>query len=177
MKDIGFITPELKRLDASSADVLVLFRFEELRPLCGAASLVDWRLYGHLSRLIIGGFITGQRGESFLMPLGRHLGPSKLLILGLGPKKDFDEHAFRSAIRKMFESLRLLGAADVLCALPGRPEEVCETSLAIEWFLSDLSDDAIAAVRELHILEPTGPQKAMVPLVERWRLRQLIPPS
>ena len=68
MSEISFIPPRLERLDDHPpGGLLGMFRFERRSPLVGVASLVDWRLLGHLSKLVIEGFMTGAKGEAVLV--------------------------------------------------------------------------------------------------------------
>ncbi len=169
MSAISLITPELKRLDEHEADAIVLFRFAEAELLSGITSLLDWRLLGHLSRLIIDGFFQGERDETLLMPLGRRLPQDCLLVLGLGQRDRFDQQVFESQIDRMFSVLDGLRAETLVLALPGRPEGDCSTAQAIEWFLPCY--DRRGGERTLTIVEPVGAQKVMLPYIERWRLK------
>ena len=54
-----------------------------------------------------------------------------------------------------------------------RVEEACTSTEAIGWFLSCY--EAYGDTQNIQIIEPTGSQKAMLPLLERWRLKQLVP--
>jgi hypothetical protein len=173
LSKVTFIAPELKRLAVSRSSVLALFRFAERRPLRGIASLVDWRLYGHLSRLVIDGFLSGEEGESLLMPLSNRLHHQYLLVLGLGDRERFGEAVFVRAVERMFRAAQGLGLRDLSVSLPGRVEETCGNVEAIEWFLACYEEHGHGQLVE--VIEPAGAQKAMAPFVERWRLRQLVP--
>jgi hypothetical protein len=175
LKSIFFITPELKHLDRTRAGVLALFRFKEMRPLAGISSLVDWRLHGHLSRLIIDGFFKGDAEESLLIPLGRRLPQEYLLVVGLGDRAGFTEKSFDSCLKKLFDTARGVNRSEIAVALPGRPERECDTLLAIDRFLKIYEEDGDGL--EFRIIEPVEAQKVIIPVVERWRLRQLVPQS
>ena len=173
MAAITFIAPDLRRLENVSARVLALYRFSDMKPMQGVSSLVDWRLYGHLSRMVINGFFLGEVGESLLMPLGRHLPQEYLLLFGLGSRENFCEKVFCEDTLRTFETVRDLGSRNVVLALPGRVENECHSDDAMEWFLEcyqEHGDD-----QDIQIIEPMGAQKAMVPVMERWRLKQLVP--
>jgi hypothetical protein len=173
MVDIGFITPDLQRLQRlPRGGALGLFRFSELAPLSGVNGLVDWRLLGRLSRLVIDGFLTGVPDESLLFPLAARLPQDNLLLLGLGARERFGEHVFRRAVSRMFDHLDKLDddGAQLTLALPGRAEDVCPTADAIEWFLP-LADQR-ASERHITLIEPTEAQKVMTPVIERWRVKR-----
>jgi hypothetical protein len=171
---IGFLAPKLRRLEQCPATVLGAFLFEERGPLRGLLSLVDWRLHGHLSRLIIDGFASGAVGETLLVPLERRLSQRDLLIVGLGGvPRALEADEFCAALEQLFASVVGLGHESLALCLPGRPEELVETVQALEWLLE--AHEPRKAHLRLHVCEPTPVQKAMQPLVERWRLRQLVP--
>ena len=164
----------MKRLDtAADGSILVLFRFQEMKPFLGIASLVDWRLYGHLSRCIVDGFFSADVDEALLMPLGRRLKQDNLLILGLGSTKRFGRDAFIQSIERLFDVTTRLNSKEIVLALPGRVEGQCDTTSAINWFLDCLEKQENDL--NIQIIEPLGAQKAMIPIVERWRLKQLVP--
>jgi hypothetical protein len=173
MRRISFIAPDLRRLEIAAYDLIALFAFDELRPFRGITSLIDWRLYSHLSRVVIEGFYRGRDGTQLLMPLGRHLPQTCLLLVGLGSRETFGEGPFTRSLSLAFDTALRLGLEKLVISLPGRQEGVCPPSDAIEWFLT--AYDAMAEEWEVLLIEPQGAQKAMLPSVERWRLRQLVP--
>jgi hypothetical protein len=173
LKTISFIPPTLRRLETSPTSVVALFRFKEMKPLAGFVSLVDWRLMGHLSRMIIDGFFGGERLEQLLMPLGRHLPQDYLLLTGLGCREEFDKGAFQESVAQTLGTVERLGTRDIALALPGRVEGLCNTHNAIEWLIEGYEQKG--EEQEVVVIEPHGAQKAMIPAVERWRLRQLVP--
>ena len=107
------------------------------------------------------------------MPLGGRLPQEYLLILGIGERERFDEEAFHLGMQKMFKIVHGLNRADIVVALPGRAEGECETTDAVEWFLSCFGEHG--GEQDIRILDTSGAQKTMAPAVERWRLRQLVP--
>jgi hypothetical protein len=173
VKVISFIAPELRRLESSPTNVVALFRFHEMRPLQGITSLIDWRLYGHLSRIIIEGFFTGAPGDQLLFPLAGHLPQDYLLLTGLGDRNVFDKQRFQESVVRTFDAMEKLDARHLALSLPGRVEGCCQTNDAIEWFIESYS--CHGEEQEIAVIEPHGAQKAMLPAVERWRLRQLVP--
>ncbi len=173
MRRISFIPPDLKRLERTEGNLIALYCFEEKRPFKGIASLIDWRLYSHLTRMIIEGFFRGSAGEQLLMPLGRHLPQESLLLVGLGERSRFGESSFADAVAITFETLRRMDKETLVLSLPGRQEGVCPPGDAIEWFIEGY--DQWGENHEVILVEPSGAQKAMLPAVERWRLRQLVP--
>ena len=176
MSGISFIPPRLERLDDQPpGGLLGMFRFERRNPLVGVASLVDWRLLGHLSKLVIEGFLTGADGESVLVPLGARMPHDHLVIQGLGDPDTLTRRSFEGAIGRLLSCAASLGHRDITLTLPGRPEGAYETSDAVEHFLSVY--DRIGKDMPITIIETPGAQKAMLPAVERWRLKNSVPPE
>ncbi len=171
--NVGFVAPRLERFSEHAGAILCAFAFEERRPFAGATGLVDWRLHGHLSRLRIRGFIAGRRDEALLVPLGERMPPDRLVVLGVGPREALDADRCRRALERMFDVVERLKDAPLLIALPGRPEQVVDPAPAIELFLEVY--EARGRERRVTLVEPSAAQKAMLPIVERHRLKQGIP--
>lgn len=162
---IAFVPPDLRRLDQLRCDVLALSFFDEERPLRGAAGLVDWRLCGRLSRLLAAGRLDGRAGEVTLLPPRPRLPFDKLLLLGLGPRADFDEARYADALRRTFASLSSMKTHSVALALPGRATDTITPERAITCLL-DLAP-AAQDQDELVLIESPEGQKVMTPLAAR----------
>lgn len=173
MKNVVFIAPDLKRLEGSQAEAIALFCFEEKRPFRGITSLLDWRLLGHLSRLSMEGFLSGKEEETMLVPSGARLRQKHLLLFGLGDRDRFREEVFDRAIARMFGTAQSMKCKDMAVALPGRVEGVVDAASAIKWFVSSCEKEK--GNRDVLIIEPQTAQKEMIPVVERWRLKRLMP--
>ena len=111
----------LDALDPLPVDTVCLFVTEDERPLSGAAGYVDWRLCGQLSRLLVDGFFKGARGESLLLPSNGRIGPSRVVVLGLGPGGEaLHEGVLRSALSQAADVLNRARVDSVALELPGR---------------------------------------------------------
>jgi hypothetical protein len=170
---IAFVPPRLAKLAEHAGAYLCLFALEERHPLAGVTGALDWRLHGHLSRLLIGGFLTGAAGERLLVPLGDRLPLEHLVVIGLGPRDELTGDRCAEVLRQMFVAATDLGGAPLVMALPGRPEQLVEPAEAMARFLA--AYDAHGDGREVAIVEPSAAQKAMLPVLERHRLRQGMP--
>jgi hypothetical protein len=82
------LTP--RPLDRIESDVAVAGFFSDERPLRGGAARADWRLCGGLSKRIVKGDLSGESGEALLIGCGRALRAPRLLVLGLGDRREFD---------------------------------------------------------------------------------------
>lgn len=116
------LEPSLETLDTLDADTLAIGLTTDGRPLVGAAGYVDWRLCGHLSRLLLRGVVSGERGEKVLFPTVGRLPAPRLLLFGWGPESGLLSGAAEQ-LRWMAEVIQQVDAKRVAVALPepGRP--------------------------------------------------------
>lgn len=154
---LSFLPPELPRWDATEAEAICVFLFEDQRPPRGATGLLDWRLCGRLSRWIRQGRVSGRLGERLLMPLGGRL-PWRLMVLsGAGPEAGFGEEAFRGCLRDALETMGKLGLTRYVMALPGRSEGRIAPRRAVEI----LREEGQSYQTEALVIESSASQKEM----------------
>jgi hypothetical protein len=181
--DVHFAQPDLASLDQLKTETLCLPLFTDERPLRGAPGLVDWRLCGRISELLMSGKMRGELGEAVLMPARPRLTPERLLWLGAGPRAELDEARVRQFVREVMERLVKLRVRTSAIVLPGRADELgsragtrvstrVEPARAMEWFLEESSHFA-EHVDEMTLLDSHEAQRAMQPLVDRARRRAL----
>src|SRR5579884_1742738 len=96
--EIHFLAPELRRIDESNVELCACTLWKDERPMRGLAGLLDWRLGGRISALLKAGFVTGDAGETLLVPGKPHVPFEKVLLLGLGARSAFGDAAFRAAV-------------------------------------------------------------------------------
>jgi len=75
----------------------------DVRPLRGAAGLLDWRLNGRLSRLLREGRLEGVIGEKLLFFTTR-VPWRRVLTIGLGATTSFSEDAFRTSLGAVLDA-------------------------------------------------------------------------
>jgi hypothetical protein len=123
---VGFVQPELRRLDEVSSDALCLCLHRDDWPLRGTPGLVDWRVCGHLSRLREAGWITCDEGEIVLMPLARRLRCERLLLVGMGgaDRGELSDERIAAPLHQLFDALERMRIFATVLHLPGRPERV-----------------------------------------------------
>jgi hypothetical protein len=112
-----------RTLDELVTDLLVATLFETDRPPRGVTGLVDWRLNGFISRLILRGAVAGVRDEVVLLPLNRRLPARRLLLVGLGRFEEFSLMQARHAALKIGRAIRGIAAIDVAMHIPAAPDE------------------------------------------------------
>lgn len=165
--ELRFVAPDLRAIDGLRCEAIALPFFEDERPLRGAAGLIDWRLCGRLSRLLVRGQVRGGQGERVLVPARPRLTCDKLFLFGLGPRARFDETTFVAAIADVLDTLEGVRARTAMLALPGRSLELVTPERALELFLAATRDRT--EHDELTLIEPPDAQRAMMPVLERAR--------
>lgn len=88
--------------------------FEDVRPLKGSTSLIDWRLNGRLSDLILQEKISGRFSESLIMPSHGRLLTKDIFIFGLGKSEDVSETRLEEGFSILIDKLALLKSPDVV---------------------------------------------------------------
>jgi hypothetical protein len=107
-------------IEAVAAELAVVAFFELEAPVAGSAGRVDWRLCGALSRLALQGELRGARGEAALVPSGGGIAAPRVMVLGLGPRADFDAEALAAFSAEALDRGRRLRAARLALGWPAR---------------------------------------------------------
>ncbi len=98
------------------ADAIILYHFEGSKKPEDDASIVDNAMDGAVTELIKSGEITGKYNErTILHSLGR-LPAGRIVILGLGKKKELTTDKLRGAIAATCRSLRDRAVKDIVCS-------------------------------------------------------------
>jgi hypothetical protein len=153
---------DLARWDQSpGGDLFVIPVWSDVRPLRGAAGLVDWRLNGRLSACLREERFTGAHGERLLLPT-RRLPWRAVLALGLGESRDFDEARFVGALETTFTVLQGLGLHTVATALPGRESGRIPPERAVGLFRKTVhAHHGVTAVTALTLIDQPAALKVM----------------
>lgn len=99
-------------------DAYVLFVASDERPLQGLAGLVDWRLAGGLSRLVLSGAVTGESEEKVLASPD---GETRALVFGLGDADRMASERFEAIARAASEAIDRARWDLVAVGLPEQP--------------------------------------------------------
>ncbi len=136
---------------AERADLALIPVFEDERPFTGLAAFLDWRGSGRLTAWVDAGLFSGARGDRLLSPAAGELGLERLVLLGLGPRAEFDVEAARALVAELVAQTGALCARDVVLSWPGVDtpeahdaalEALCEAFAGVEdapriWLLAD----------------------------------------
>jgi leucyl aminopeptidase len=157
--ELALLPIDLARWDqAPGGDLFVVPAFSDVRPLRGAAGLLDWRLNGRLSECLREQRFAGARAERLLMPT-RRIPWRAVLVLGLGSARDFDDEAFRDTLDNAFSVMRGMGIGSLAMSLPGREGERIAPERAVT-LLREVSRDH-EHVRALTLLDTAPALKTM----------------
>jgi hypothetical protein len=165
---INFVSVDLARWDqAPPGDLLAVGLYADLRPLRGAAGLLDWRLDGRISALLIGGNLSGAPGEQLLMPSNQRLPWRWTLAVGLGASGELDDERATRAIQRVLHTMRGLGLRRLAVSLPGREIERIAARRGLQLFLKESEETLPGLVDELTLVETPAGQKELGEVVRR----------
>ena len=113
-------------ITAQAADTMVVEVYDDGR-LAAEAAAVDAAIGGAISQQIAAGVLTGRAGEVTVLPAGRRLKATRVVVLGLGTRDGVTADATRTRTRtgNLARRLRDLNAGHVALAMQ-------ETSTALE---------------------------------------------
>ncbi|MFO0593110.1 MAG: M17 family peptidase N-terminal domain-containing protein [Polyangiaceae bacterium] len=134
--DLRFVNPTLTHLDELDSEVLMCSVWSDSRPSHGVAGLCDFRLGGWISSLERRGRITGQLGETVLLPGKPRLPFEKIVIFGAGPRATFDERVMEVLAERILRTADDLGARAVVLEMPGRHDNLLAAERAADILLA-----------------------------------------
>src|SRR5690349_17921778 len=101
---VHFVAPEAASLDRLRCEALVLPVLSDERPLRGALGLVDWRLCGLISKLVVAGSVRTDALEATLLPGRPKLTVDKVFLFGAGTTADLDPKRQADLIGHMLDT-------------------------------------------------------------------------
>lgn len=126
-------------IDEVPGQVALATFFEDVRPLKGSASLIDWRLNGRLSDLILQGKISGQFAESLIMPSQGRLAAREIFVFGLGPSSELSEKKFEDSFSVLIDKLALLRSGDLIVSFSDLAKDFMGWRALLRSFMTSLS--------------------------------------
>ncbi|MBI2066510.1 MAG: hypothetical protein HYT77_00660 [Deltaproteobacteria bacterium] len=118
--------------------VLATF-FEDVRPLKGVVGLLDWRLNGHLSRLIMAERISGGFSESLIMPSRGRVAADEILLFGLGSYKTASEDELEKGFDCIVDKVARLGAPTFVISFGEMARDFMSWRALLRSFMGGLS--------------------------------------
>jgi hypothetical protein len=122
--DVRFVPPDIRSLELLTQELLLLPFFAEDRPPVGALEVVDYRLAGAVSRLIMEGRILSHLGAAYALPGRPKLGFERVVVVGAGSVKTFSPGTAEQTVRRMLEAASELRARRATLELPGRGRDL-----------------------------------------------------
>ena len=125
--------------DSLPGESVVALYFSDQKPLDGPAALLDWRLDGQLTRMLVEGEIQGRAGEHVMLQNNGKLKADWVLFVGGGKWFGLCEETHASLVRHMLSVARQAGFKDIALAFllheeadPKIVQQQIETALAVE---------------------------------------------
>ena len=168
---VRFAAPDWKSLDVLQSEAILAPFFKDERPLTGVLGLIDWRLCGFVSRLILDGVVVGSLGETVLVPLRPRFAADKLFLFGLGEQAQWDESLQQSVTERMLNVGTAARVRALALVLPGRSTGKVRAAAAMESFVRATANRR--EPDEVVLIESPEAQKEMAPILQRERRRAL----
>lgn len=126
-------------IDEVPGHVTLATFFEDVRPLKGSTSLIDWRLNGRLSDLIIQGKISGHFSESLIMPSQGRLATKDIFIFGLGGAGEVSEKRLEDGFSILIDKLAMLKSPDVVVSFGDLSKDFMGWRAMLRSFITSLA--------------------------------------
>ena len=114
--------------DRLEAESVVAFYFSDKKLLEGPAALLDWRLDGQLTRMLLSGDVLGKAGEHVMLQNNGKLKSDWELFVGGGQWAGLSEETHASLIRHMLKVASQAGFTKISLAFMPH-EDVSDESL------------------------------------------------
>jgi hypothetical protein len=164
--EIAILPLDLARWDeAPGGDLFAIPVCTDVRPLRGAAGLLDWRLNGQLSSCLRDERFHGTVGEKLLLPT-RRVPWSAVLAVGIGDSSALDDDRVRSAASLILATARGLGQRRLAIAPPGR--DLCRGPAELDRVVALLLSELLARgndLRALTVVDTTAALKMIARLL------------
>ena len=100
--------------DKLTTECAIVTAFSDDKPLQGNAALLDWRLNGRLSRILIQKKFNAGFKEALLLPAEGRLHSKRVLILGLGSRPEFNEERVSGFVQYLLDTIAQKKVRDFL---------------------------------------------------------------
>ena len=114
--------------DRLEAESVVAFYFSDKKLLEGPAALLDWRLDGQLTRMLLSGNVLGKAGEHVMLQNNGKLKSDWVLFVGGGQWAGLSEETHAALIRHMLKVASQAGFTKISLAFMPH-EDVSDESL------------------------------------------------
>lgn len=153
-----------QEIDKVPVELLVFMHYEDDVPFGELLGLLDWRINGRLSALILEQRFKGRARELLLMPSELRLKAHEVIILGLGRKEDFSEEHISQVLDYFLTTVEKKKITQVCFSLHQLLPSQFEWRNAVRILLSKLVD--CTSLQEVVLREP-------VELIREAKRRQI----
>lgn len=119
-------------IDYLSTNLLILPFFRDCVPLKGNLGLVDWRLNGFLSGLMMNGRIKQEEFEKILVPPFERIPADRVLLVCMGLKEDFSPSMMNDFTYGLLETAYKISYSSFAVSFPAEMDEVKNLREVIE---------------------------------------------
>ncbi len=133
--ELRFVQPDLRRLDLLVSEVLAVPISLEDRPPRGCAGLLDYRLGGRISSVLMSGTFQGEVGEKVFLSGKPKLPFDKLLLFGVGELSVFNQQIYAGLVEDLLRTLEEMNVRRAVVELPGRRDDLIDAQTAAEILL------------------------------------------
>jgi len=104
-------------VDRIEGEVAAAFFFRDTRPLTGPAALLDWRLNGQLTELLLRGALSGRVGEHLLVRSNGKISADWALFIGGDRRLGIGENEFRELLHHLLTTCCRAGCSRLALGL------------------------------------------------------------
>lgn len=117
-------------VEETKSDVLIVFHFQKLKKPVGALARLDKMMKGFLSGVLVDERFTGKAGENLLIHTHHKIPVSRILVLGLGERKDTTTEQIRVAAGRAVQAAKVVKAKKVAVSFEGLSTTLPATDIA-----------------------------------------------
>ena len=112
------IQPQQEELaaDRFTGQAVVALYFSDVKPLDGPVALLDWRMNGQLTRMLLDGKVSGRAGEHVMLQSNGKLAADWALFVGGGKWHGLCSETHGSLVRHMVSVARKAGFKSIFLA-------------------------------------------------------------
>jgi hypothetical protein len=104
--------------DRLPGEALAVLLFEDQRPLTGPVAVVDWRLDGALTRMLLAGELSGRNGERLVIQTNHKFAAPWVLLAGCGPQRALDRSGYVLLVERLLKVATRAGIGELALCLP-----------------------------------------------------------
>lgn len=108
--------------DCLPGEAVAVLYFTDQKPLQGPAALLDWRLDGQLTRMLLNGEVKGKAGEHVMLQSNGKFAADWALFVGGGKWYGLSEETHAALVRHMLNVARKAGFRDLALAYNSHEE-------------------------------------------------------